>query len=120
MEVPMPTSPGRAIIKTKEERPVNFDIGQRRPSPQMFPPGPANPLQFLQNNIQNNMAPVSHSMLSQANAMAQQQLAASLIAQGIDPRQLGPRLPPPGPRPGQIPAPPGPPMSPSRVGPVPP
>ena len=52
--------------------------------------------------------------------MAQQQLAASLIAQGIDPRQLGPRLPPPGPRPGQIPGPPGPPMSPSRVGPVPP
>lgn len=38
--------------------------------------------------------------------MAQQQLAASLLAQGIDPRQLGNRMPPPGP------------VSPSRVGPV--
>ena len=28
--------------------------------------------------------------------MAQQQLAASLMAQGIDPRQLGNRMPPPG------------------------
>ena len=63
MEVPLalPTSPGRAIIKTKEERPVNFDVGQRRPSPQMFPPGSANPLQY-------NMAPVSHSMLSKSHS----------------------------------------------------
>ena len=68
MEVPLPTSPGRAIIKTTEERPVNFDIGQRRPSPQMFPPGQANPLQYLQNNIQSNMAPVSHSMLSKSHS----------------------------------------------------
>ena len=41
----------------------------------------------------------------QANAMAQQQLAVSLMAQGIDPRQLASRMPPPGP------------VSPSRVGP---
>ena len=78
MEPSLPTSPGRAIVKAKEdqrqerqERPGNFDIGQRRPSPQMFPPGgpgSANPLQFLQNNIQNNMAaPVSHSMLSKSS-----------------------------------------------------
>ena len=71
MEPSLPTSPGRAIVKAKEdqrqERPSNFDIGQRRPSPQMFPPGSANPLQFLQNNIQNSMAvPVSHSMLSKS------------------------------------------------------
>ena len=66
MEAALPPSPGRAIVKTKEERPGNFDVGQRRPSPQMFPPGPANPLQFLQNNIQNNMAPVSQSMLSKS------------------------------------------------------
>ena len=50
--------------------------------------------------------------------MAQQQLAASLMAQGIDPRQLGPRVPPPqapGPRhvsaPGHV--------SPNRAGPGP-
>ena len=67
LEAALPTSPGRAIVKGKEDRPGNFDVGQqRRPSPQMFPPGPANPLQFLQNNIQNNMAPVSHSMLSKS------------------------------------------------------
>lgn len=42
--------------------------------------------------------------------MAQQQLAASLLAQGVDPRQLGPggpRMPPPGPGPR--------PVSPSRT-----
>merc|ERR1719410_689477 len=73
----------------------------------MFPPQmpPNNPLMYLQNNP---LGQVSHSMLSQANAMAQQQLAASLLAQGIDPRQLGNRMPPPGP------------VSPSRVGPGPP
>ena len=53
----------------------------------------------------------------QANAMAQQQLAASLIAQGLDPRQFINRLPSPGPPPAQ-PRPPHPgPPSPSRVGP---
>lgn len=88
MDIPLPPSPGRAITKTKEE------LGQRRPSPQMFPPGQPNPLHYLQNNL----APVSHSMLSQANALAQQQLAASLMVQGVDPRHLANRLPPP-PRP---------------------
>ena len=59
MELPHmpPSSPGRAITKTKEE------LGQIRPSPQMFPPGPGpNPLHYLQNNL----TPVSHSMLSKS------------------------------------------------------
>ena len=39
--------------------------------------------------------------------MAQQQLAASLMAQGIDPRQLGNRMPPPGHvSPSRVPGPP--------------
>ena len=45
--------------------------------------------------------------LGQANIMAQQQLAASLMAQGVDPRHLAGRLPPPPPR-----APSGPPPGP--------
>ena len=75
---PMPTSPGRAITKVKDERPGSLDLlgqapgqGQGQPrqrvSPhQMFPPQPplphgANPLMYLQNNP---LGPVSHSMLS--------------------------------------------------------
>ena len=59
MDIPLPPSPGRAITKTKEE------LGQRRPSPHMFPPGQPNPLHYLQNNL----APVSHSMLSKYSVM---------------------------------------------------
>jgi len=99
-----PTSPGRAITKGKEERPVSLEFGGqsgqgRRVSPhQGFPPQipPNNPLMFLPNNP---MGSVSHSVISQANAMAQHQIAASLMAQGIDPRQISNRLP--GPAPGQ-------------------
>jgi len=115
-----PTSPGRAITKGKEERPVSLEFGgqsgqgRRQVSPhQMFPPQipPNNPLMFLPNNP---MGPVSHSVISQANAMAQHQIAASLMAQGIDPRQISNRLP--GPPPGQG-GPPRPtaPLSPSRA-----
>ena len=63
----VPTSPGRAITKGKDERPANLDLGpagqSRRLSPhQMFPPSAHNnPLMYLQNNPLN---PVSHSMLS--------------------------------------------------------
>ena len=70
---PKPTSPGRAITKSKEERPGSLELcGQqqqqsaqpRRPSPhQMFPPQMPlnNPMMYLQNNP---LGPVSHSMLS--------------------------------------------------------
>jgi len=100
-----PASPGRAITKSKEERdrPASLELGPapggRRLSPQqppphaMFPPHLPhnNPLLYLQNNP---MGHVSHSMLSQANAMAQQQMAAaSLLAHGLDPRQVGNCLP---------------------------
>jgi len=109
-----PSSPGRAITKGKDERPGSLEFSQqppqplRRPSPhQMFPPQmqpPSNPLMYLQNNP---LGPVSHTVLSQANVMAQQQLAASLMAQGIDPRQLGNRMPPPGHvSPSRVPGPP--------------
>jgi len=101
-----PASPGRAITKSKEERdrPASLELGPapggRRLSPQqipshaMFPPHLPhnNPLLYLQNNP---MGHVSHSMLSQANAMAQQQMAAAnLLAHGLDPRQVGNCLPP--------------------------
>jgi len=108
-----PPSPGRAITKSKEERqdrPASLELGQaaapggRRLSPQQMPPHPMfaphmqgslphnNPLLYLQNNP---MGHVSHSMLSQANAMAQQQMAAAnLLAHGLDPRQVGNRIPP--------------------------
>ena len=65
-----PTSPGRAITKGKDDRPGSLDLaGQtRRLSPlsqQMLPPQlmqpHANPLLYLQNN---QLGPVSHSMLS--------------------------------------------------------
>lgn len=108
-----PASPGRAITKSKDERqdrPVSLELvqgvapGGRRLSPQQLPPHPMfppnmqgslphnNPLLYLQNNP---MGHVSHSMLSQANAMAQQQMAAAnLLAHGLDPRQVGRGLPP--------------------------
>jgi len=105
-----PPSPGRAITKGKDERPGSLELGQgvapggRRLSPQQMPPQQMlpphlqgslphnNPLLYLQNNP---MGHVSHSMLSQANAMAQQQMAAAnFLAQGMDPRQVANRLPP--------------------------
>ena len=64
----VPTSPGRAITKGKDERPGSLEFSgqnpQRRLSPhQMFPPQlpPNNPLMYLQNNP---LGQVSHSMLS--------------------------------------------------------
>jgi len=101
-----PPSPGRAITKSKEERdrPDSLELGQgvapggRRLSPQQMPPQHPmfpqhlphnNPLLYLQNNP---MGHVSHSMLSQANAMAHQQMAAAnFLAHGMDPRH---RIPP--------------------------
>ena len=66
--VTLPTSPGRAITKGKDERPGSLEFSgqnpQRRLSPhQMFPPQlpPNNPLMYLQNNP---LGQVSHSMLS--------------------------------------------------------
>jgi hypothetical protein len=107
-----PPSPGRPITKGKEERPGSLELGQvqvapggRRLSPQQIPPQQMfpphlqgslphnNPLLYLQNNP---MGPVSHSMLSQANVMAQQQMAAAnFMAQGMDPRHVGTRGMPP-------------------------
>lgn len=104
-----PPSPGRAITKGKEERPFTLDLGQvppqggRRLSPQQMPQHPVfppnmqasmphnNPLLYLQNN---HMGQVNQSMISQANAMAQQQMAANFLAHGIDPRQVSNRIPP--------------------------
>ena len=70
---PMPTSPGRAITKGKDDRPASLDLAaaagqQRRVSPQqMFPPQlpptHPNPMMYLQNNP---MGPVSQSMLSKS------------------------------------------------------
>jgi len=107
-----PPSPGRPITKGKEERPASLELGhgqvvpggrrlspQQMPPQQMFPPHLQgslphnNPLLYLQNNP---MGPVSHSMLSQANAMAQHQMAAAnFMAQGMDPRHVGARGMPP-------------------------
>jgi len=107
-----PPSPGRPITKGKEERPASLELGQsqvppggRRLSPQQMPPQQMfpphlqgslphnNPLLYLQNN---SMGPVSHSMLSQANAMAQHQMAAAnFMAQGMDPRHVNTRGIPP-------------------------
>merc|ERR1719233_822016 len=102
-----PPSPGRPITKGKEERPASLELGhgqvvpggRRLPPQQMFPPHLQgslphnNPLLYLQNNP---MGPVSHSMLSQANAMAQHQMAeANFMAQGMVPRHVGARGMPP-------------------------
>jgi len=102
-----PASPGRAITKSKDERqdrPSSLELGQGasigRPQLPSHPVYSShvqgsmphnNPLLYLQNNP---ISHVSHSMLSQANAMAQQQMAANLLAHGLDPRQVGNRLPP--------------------------
>lgn len=71
---PMPTSPGRAITKGKDDRPASLDLAaamaggqQRRVSPQqMFPPqlppSHPNPMMYLQNNP---LGPVSQTMLSE-------------------------------------------------------
>lgn len=104
-----PPSPGK--------RPAVLDLGQGRipgmpqqrpvsPSRQMPPMGPmsghgfpmphTNPLLYLQNQINPGISP---AMISQANTMAQQQMAAANLAhqvsRGVDPRLLGQRLPPP-------------------------
>merc|ERR1712013_333237 len=88
-----------------EERPASLELGpgqavpggrrlspQQMPPQQMFPPhlqGSVphnNPLLYLQNNP---IGSVSHSMLSQANAMAQHQMAAAnFMAQGMPPQHM--------------------------------
>jgi hypothetical protein len=94
-----PPSPGRAITKGGEEgrdRPGSLELGPRRAGGQ-FPAGPqhgVNPLIYLQNN--NMAGHINPAMLTQATAMAQQQIAAaSLLAHGLDPRlaRCGPPAP---------------------------
>ena len=82
-----PSSPGRAITKSKEERPASLEFSQqqppqplRRPSPhQMFPPQmqpPNNPLMYLQNNP---LGPVSHTVLSKYQGLIENHLQGSLM-----------------------------------------
>jgi len=100
-----PPSPGRAITGKhrpaaqppaqpgllgqlgvgQEQAEVAQQLQQRRMSPsQVLPPPifPQHPAQLLY--LQNNL-PVSHSMLSQANAMAQQQIATATMMSGGHP-----------------------------------
>jgi len=100
------------------KRPAVLDLGQGRipgmqqqrpvsPSRQMppmgvgppmsgFPMPHTNPLLYLQNQINPGISP---ALISQANSMAQQQMAAAnlahQVARGVDPRLMGQRLPPP-------------------------